>query len=197
VSPRALGEWLGADPSWLLVTDRGFVLVTSNDASQDELPTVYHFCQHAGPFIEPSWDMVELEAVEPVLQLADLLAICGHLGTVTAGFFHDLIDDQLQDTLDLKPSDAQLDGDTQVVDDHFILSHVIRGGKMNTDHIPPTELTRQMKISPAPSPFLLSNPSKYTVHHSSSTAASGIWISVHFAMKSASVFGFGGLSSGV
>jgi hypothetical protein len=132
--------------------------------------------------------MVELEAVEPVLQLVDLLAICGHLGAATARFFHDLIDDQLRDTMDLKPSDAQLDGDMQVVDERFMLGHIIRGGKMNTDNIPPTVLRGQTKICPTPAPFLLSNPSKYTVHHSSSTAASGIWIPIHFAMKSASVW---------
>jgi hypothetical protein len=39
--------------------------------------------------------MVELEAVEPVLQLEDLLAICSHLGTAVVGLFHDLIDDLL------------------------------------------------------------------------------------------------------
>jgi hypothetical protein len=43
VSPQALDRWLDADPSWLLITDRGFVLVTSADASQDELPTIHHF----------------------------------------------------------------------------------------------------------------------------------------------------------
>jgi hypothetical protein len=93
--PPSLGGRLVFDLPWLLITDRGFVLVTCKDASQDGLPTGCHLHQHAGRFVEPSRDMVELEAVEPVLQLEDLLAICSHLGTAVVGLFHDLIDDLL------------------------------------------------------------------------------------------------------
>ena len=53
-----------------------------------------------------SRDVIELEAVEFVLQPADFLAVCSHLGIVV----HDLVDDQLGISSNIEVSDAQLDG---------------------------------------------------------------------------------------
>ena len=55
-------------------------------------------------------DVIELETVELVLQLAHFLVIYSHLGIVAALFFDDLVDDQLGVTSDVEPSDTQLDG---------------------------------------------------------------------------------------
>ena len=54
--------------------------------------------------------MVELEAIELVLQLADLSAICSHLDIMAAQLLYDLVDDQLGVAPDVEASDAQLDG---------------------------------------------------------------------------------------
>ena len=43
----------------------------------------------------------------------------------------------------------------------------------------------EMKTSLALVPFFISDPSKYIIQYSWSTAAGGIWTSVHSAMKSA------------
>ena len=56
-------------------------------------------------------DLIELETIELVHQLVDFSAICSHLSTVAAQLLHDLVDDQLGVTLDVKPLDTQLDGD--------------------------------------------------------------------------------------
>ena len=55
--------------------------------------------------------MIKFEAVEFVLQPSDFLVVCSHLGIVIARLLHDLVDDQLGVTPDVKASDAQLDGD--------------------------------------------------------------------------------------
>ena len=57
------------------------------------------------------WDVIELETIELVLQLADFLAICYHLSVVVAQLLYDLVDDQLGVTPEIKPSDTQLNGD--------------------------------------------------------------------------------------
>jgi hypothetical protein len=47
--------------------DRGFVLITGENTSQDELPAGRHFRQRVGHFVEPPWYMIELQAIEPIL----------------------------------------------------------------------------------------------------------------------------------
>ena len=67
--------------------------------------------KHIGHLIEASWDVIEFEAIEFVLQPSDFLAVRSHLGIVVAQLLHDLVDDQLGVALDVEASDAQLDGD--------------------------------------------------------------------------------------
>ena len=57
-------------------------------------------------------DVIELETIELVLQLVDFSAICYHIGIVAAQLLHDLVDDQLGVTPDVKLSNTQLNGDT-------------------------------------------------------------------------------------
>jgi hypothetical protein len=60
------------------------VLITGEDANWDRLSTRRHLHQLIGYLVEPSGDVVELEAIELVLQLADLLVVRSHLGVVAA-----------------------------------------------------------------------------------------------------------------
>jgi hypothetical protein len=71
--------------------------------------------------------VVELEAVKLVFLEADHLAICRHLGVMTARLLYDLVYDQLGVTSDIKPSDLQLGGDVQIVDKCLTLSNIVRG----------------------------------------------------------------------
>jgi hypothetical protein len=93
-SPHAQGRQFVLGPIWLLVADRGLILIASKDAGRNGLAARRHFCQCVGCLVEPSWDVVKLEAVELVLQLMDLLAIHSHLGTEAARLFHDLVNDK-------------------------------------------------------------------------------------------------------
>jgi hypothetical protein len=74
-----------------------------------------------------------------------------------------LISDELRVASDVKASDAQLDGDAQTVDERFILSHIVRGGKVKANHVLHVHLEGEMKTSPTPAPFFISDPSKYII----------------------------------
>ena len=87
------------------------MLIIGEDGCRHRLLAGHRFCERVGHLVETPWNVVELEAVELVLQLVDFSAICSHLGVVAARLLHDLVDDQLGVTLDIKASDTQLNGD--------------------------------------------------------------------------------------
>ena len=87
------------------------MLVAGEDTHWHRLSIGRYFCKCVGLLVEAPWDVVEFEAVEFVLQPLDFLAVCSHLGVMTARLLHDLVDDQLGVTPDVEASDAQLDGD--------------------------------------------------------------------------------------
>ena len=88
------------------------MLITGEDSSWHWLSARRYFRERVGRFIEAPWDVIEFEAVESVLQPSDFLAVRRHLGVMVARLLHDLVDDQLGVTPDVKTSDAQLDGDS-------------------------------------------------------------------------------------
>ena len=58
------------------------MLVISKDAHWHQLSTECCFRKRVDHLVEAPRDMIELEAIELVLQPADFLAVCGHLGVV-------------------------------------------------------------------------------------------------------------------
>ena len=86
------------------------MLIAGEDAHGHWLLAGRRFRQHVGHLIETPRNVVELEAIELVVQLADFSIICSHLGIMIAQL-HDLVNDQLGVTLNVEASDAQLDGD--------------------------------------------------------------------------------------
>jgi hypothetical protein len=101
------------------------MVVAGEDAKQDRLAARRHFCQLVGCLVESSRDVVELEAIELILQLSNPLAVRGHLGVEAAQLFHDLVDDRSRVTSNVKSLNAQLNGDAQAVDECLVPSHVI------------------------------------------------------------------------
>jgi hypothetical protein len=55
---------------------------------------------------------------------------------MTTRLLHDLVYDQLGVTSGIEPSDPKLGGDMQTVDKYLILNDVVRGRKVDPDHIP-------------------------------------------------------------
>ena len=98
--------------------------------------------------------MIELETVELVLQLADFSATCCHLGIVATRLFHDLVDDQLGVALNIKPSDTQLDGNAQAIDERLIFGHIVGEGEMDVNHVPHAYPKGRNEDQPRASAFL-------------------------------------------
>ena len=67
-----------------LVVNRGLVLVTGEDTRWHRLWTGCRFCKRVDRFVEAPWDVIELRAVEFVLQPSDFLVVRSHLGVVVA-----------------------------------------------------------------------------------------------------------------
>jgi hypothetical protein len=61
-------------------------------------------------------DMVEFETIVFLLQLPNLLLICSHVGVMIVRLSHDLIDDELRVSVDVKPLNPKFSGDVQTVD---------------------------------------------------------------------------------
>ena len=80
--------------------------------------------------------VIKLESIELVLQLAEFLVVCSHLGVVAAPLLHDLVNDQLGVTPDVEASDTELNGNAQAIDERFIFGYIVRGGEMEANHVP-------------------------------------------------------------
>ena len=65
------------------------------------------------------------DPLEFVLKLVHLLVVCYHEGAFVGGFLHDLVDDQLQVTVNIESRSAELDGDAQSVDEGLIFRSIV------------------------------------------------------------------------
>ena len=69
--------------------------IIDEDPTRGWIPPGGQFCEKIGGIVVLSGDMVQLDPLEFVLELAHLLAVCYHGGAFVGGLLHDLIDDQL------------------------------------------------------------------------------------------------------
>jgi len=69
------------------------MLVASEDTCWHRLPAGCRLSKRIGRHVEAPQNVVELEAIELVLQLVDFSVVCSHLGIMAALLLHDLIDD--------------------------------------------------------------------------------------------------------
>jgi hypothetical protein len=73
--------------------------------------------------------VVELDAVELVLEGPHGLAVCLHLIVVAARVFHDLVDHELRIPPHVEAFDAYLDGDLEAAKQGFVLAMLFDAGK--------------------------------------------------------------------
>jgi hypothetical protein len=69
--------------------------------------------------------MVEFKTIEFLLQLPNLLPVCSHAGFATVRLSHDLIDDMVRVSVDVKSLNPEFSDDAQMVDQHLVLNHVV------------------------------------------------------------------------
>jgi hypothetical protein len=80
--------------------------------------------------------VVELDAVELVLEGPHGLAVRLHLIVVAARVFHDLVDHELRVPPHVEAFDAYLDGDLEAAKQGLVLSHVVRCGEVKAHNVP-------------------------------------------------------------
>jgi hypothetical protein len=69
--------------------------------------------------------VVQLDAIELVLEGSHGLAVCFHLVIVAARIFHDLVNHKLRIPPHVEALDAYLDGDLEAAEKGLVLSHVV------------------------------------------------------------------------
>ena len=67
--------------------------VVDEDPARGWIPPGGQFCEEISGIIVPSRDVMQLDSLELVLELAHLLAVCCHEGAFAGGLLHDLIND--------------------------------------------------------------------------------------------------------
>ena len=85
---------------------QGFVLIAGEDTCWHRLSAGCRLCKRVVRLVEAPQDVIELEAVESILQPSNFLAVRLHLGVVAARLLHDLVDDQLGVASNVETSDA-------------------------------------------------------------------------------------------
>ena len=83
------------------------------------------FCEKIGGIIVLLGDVMQLDPLEFVLELAHLLAVCCHEGDFAGGLLHDLVNDQLRVIMDVESCSVELDGDAQAVDEGLVFRGVV------------------------------------------------------------------------
>jgi hypothetical protein len=80
--------------------------------------------------------VVELYAVELVLEGPRGFAVRLHLVVVTARVLHDLVDHELRVSPHVEALDAHLDGDSETAEEGLVLRNVVRRGEVQAYRVP-------------------------------------------------------------
>jgi hypothetical protein len=80
--------------------------------------------------------VIELDAVELVLESVHGVAIGLHLVIMETRILHDLVNHELRVSLDVEAFDACLDGNSEAAKEGLILCHVVGRGEMQAYRVP-------------------------------------------------------------
>jgi hypothetical protein len=80
--------------------------------------------------------VIELDAVELVLESVHGVAIGLHLVIMETRILHDLVNHELRVSLDVEAFDACLDGNSEAAKEGLILCHVVGRGVMQAYRVP-------------------------------------------------------------
>jgi hypothetical protein len=80
--------------------------------------------------VAPAGDMIELDAVELVLDGSHGVAVGLHLVFVTTRILHDLVNHELRVPPDVNAFDACLNGNSEATKKGLVLHHVVQRGEM-------------------------------------------------------------------
>jgi hypothetical protein len=80
--------------------------------------------------------VIELDAVELVLEGSHDLAVRFHLVVMAARIFHDLVNHELRVPPHVEALDAYFNGDLEAAKEGLVFSHVVRRGEVESHCVP-------------------------------------------------------------
>jgi hypothetical protein len=104
--------------------------------------------------------VVELYAVELILESPPCFALCLHLVVVTTRVLHDLVDHELRVSPNAEALDARLNGDSEAQRRASYSAMLFDAAKCRRTRYLMCSLMGEMKSRPAPAPVFITNPSK-------------------------------------
>jgi hypothetical protein len=96
---------------------------------------------------------------------------------------HDLVDDELRVTVDVKPLNPKPDSDARVIDECLIFHHIVGHTEVQLNHVEERSPLGHISTMPPPALLRVKETSKYMLKCSWVTGG-GCCISVHSATKS-------------
>jgi hypothetical protein len=78
-----------------------------------------------GCFIVSREDIMKFETIELLPEIYDLLSVCHYEGVTVVRHPHDLVDDKLRVTTDVKPLNPELGSNVHAIDEGLILHHIV------------------------------------------------------------------------
>jgi hypothetical protein len=85
------------------------VEIVDEDLARNGIPLGHHLGECISIVVVPPMDVMQLNSPEPVLQFADLLALCVHEGDFAVRLLHDLVYHKLGVTIGIEPGCSELD----------------------------------------------------------------------------------------
>ena len=85
--------------------------IVDEDPAQGQILPGGQFCEKIGGIVVLSGDVMQLDSLEFVLELAHLLVVCCHEGAFAGGLLHDLIDNKLRVATNVESCSTKFDGD--------------------------------------------------------------------------------------
>jgi hypothetical protein len=80
--------------------------------------------------------VIELDALELVLESAHSIAVGLHLVIMATGVLHDLVNHELRISPDVEALDARLDGNSEAAYEGLVLRHVVGCREMQAYRVP-------------------------------------------------------------
>jgi hypothetical protein len=77
-----------------------------------------------------------------------------------------MVDHELRITTNIEVSNSELDGDAQTVNKGLVLSYIVGGSEVESDHVAHVNSEGRDEEQAMPAPVFINDPSKYMVHSS-------------------------------
>jgi hypothetical protein len=89
------------------------------------------------------------------------MSVCRHAGVMAVRLPHDLVDDELRVTVDVKPLNPKLGSDARVIDECLIFHHIVGRTEVQLNHVEERSPLGHISTMPPPALLRVKETSKY------------------------------------